>query len=88
MIQRLNKYLSECGIASRRKSDLLIQEGRVKVNGKIVFELGIKVDTEKDEILIDGEKVKRKGKFIFCLINPKVLLQQQKMKKIELRSLI
>ena len=48
MIVRLNKYLAECGVASRRKSDLLISEGRVKINGKPVFEMGAKVDTEKD----------------------------------------
>lgn len=81
MIQRLNKYLSECGIASRRKSDLLIQEGRVKVNGKIVFELGIKVDTEKDEILIDGEKSKAQRKIYFLLNKPKGVITTTKDEK-------
>ncbi|MBK7106685.1 MAG: rRNA pseudouridine synthase [Ignavibacteriae bacterium] len=71
MITRLNKYLSECGIASRRKSDLLIQEGRVKVNGKIVFELGTKIDTEQDEVSIDGEKSKAQRKVYFLLNKPK-----------------
>ncbi len=54
MIVRLNKYISECGIASRRKSDELISNGRVSVNGSIVIELGTKIDTDIDDISIDG----------------------------------
>lgn len=45
---RLQKFLSENGIASRRKSEELIVQGKVKVNGKIITELGTKVDDEKD----------------------------------------
>lgn len=45
---RLQKFLSESGIASRRKSEELIARGKVKVNGKIITELGTKVDDEKD----------------------------------------
>lgn len=71
MILRLNKYLSDCGIASRRKSDLLIQEGRIKVNGKVVFELGLKIDPVKDEILIDGEKSRTQKKVYYLLNKPK-----------------
>ncbi len=71
MIVRLNKYLAECGIASRRKSDLLISEGRVKINGKPVFEMGAKVDTDKDEVLIDGEKLLTRKKVYYLLNKPK-----------------
>ena len=71
MIVRLNKYLSECGVASRRKSDLLISEGRVKINGNIVFEMGAKVDTNKDEVLIDGEKLIARKKVYYILNKPK-----------------
>ncbi len=71
MIVRLNKYLSECGIASRRKSDELINEGRVSVNGNIVLELGTKIDTLSDDIFIDGEKLKAQKKVYFLLNKPK-----------------
>ena len=47
---RLQKYLADCGVASRRKSEELILAGKVSVNGKVVTELGSKVDSEKDEI--------------------------------------
>jgi 23S rRNA pseudouridine2605 synthase len=53
---RLQKYLSECGVASRRHSEELIEEGRVKVNGKIITELGTKVDPARDRITV-GKKV-------------------------------
>ena len=47
---RLQKYLAECGVASRRKSEEYITSGFVKVNGKIVTELGTKIDPEKDKV--------------------------------------
>ena len=47
---RLQKYLAEAGIASRRKCEEYITDGRIKVNGKIINELGTKVNPEKDEI--------------------------------------
>ena len=62
MIIRLNKYLSESGIASRRKADELIKEGRVLINGSTAFELGTKINTETDEVQIDGQKVKFESK--------------------------
>ena len=71
MIVRLNKYISECGIASRRKSDELINNGRVSVNGNIVLELGTKIDTDIDEISIDGEFLKTRKKVYFLLNKPK-----------------
>ncbi len=54
---RLNRYLARAGIASRRKSDLLIQEGKISVNGKIVTVLGFKV-SEDDNVAYLGHKVK------------------------------
>ncbi len=55
---RLNKYLADCGIASRRKADQLIAEGKVVINGKKVYELGSRVDPSVDKILVDGHPVK------------------------------
>ena len=54
---RLNHYLAKAGVASRRKSDLLISEGRISVNGKIVSELGVKIDEHSDLIALDGKPV-------------------------------
>ncbi len=68
---RLNKFLSECGAASRRKSDELILQGRVSVNGKVVVELGRKIDPAKDSILLDGEIIKPEKKVYFLLNKPK-----------------
>lgn len=53
---RLQKYLSECGIASRRKSESLIEEGRVKVNG-LRAQIGDKVDPRRDTVSVNGRKV-------------------------------
>jgi 23S rRNA pseudouridine2605 synthase len=55
---RLNKYLSECGAASRRRADELIAEGEVSVNGKKVFELGIKVTPGVDRVTLGGKPVR------------------------------
>ena len=50
MEERLQKVLANAGVASRRKCEELILDGKVKVNGEIVTELGTKVDAEKDKI--------------------------------------
>ncbi len=55
---RLNKLISDCGIASRRQADKLIEDGEVTVNGKRVYELGIKVDPSKDRIFVSGKPLK------------------------------
>lgn len=54
---RLNKYLAECGVCSRRKADELISSGKVSVNKKVVKELGATVDETKDVVFVDGRKV-------------------------------
>lgn len=51
---RLNKFLSACGFASRRKCEEFIKDGRVSVNGKIVDSLGVSVDESKDKVEVDG----------------------------------
>ena len=55
---RLNQYLSKAGAASRRKSDVLISEGRVKVNGALVQEFGLQVDDKTDFVTLDDFTVK------------------------------
>jgi 23S rRNA pseudouridine2605 synthase len=55
---RLNKLLSQAGVASRRVADDLISQGRVELNGHVVTELGTKADPERDHIKVDGRKLK------------------------------
>ncbi len=66
---RLNKFLSQAGIASRREADRLIQEGRIQVNGNPVLDLGHKIDPERDVVWVDGKKVKRPGKLVYVILN-------------------
>jgi pseudouridine synthase len=65
---RLQKYLADCGVASRRKSEELILKGRVSVNGILVTELGTTVD-DNDIICFDGNRVKRKEQMIYIILN-------------------
>ena len=66
---RLQKYLAASGIASRRKCEELILNGSIKVNGKVVTELGTKVNPEKDEVLYNGKKVNLEEEKIYILLN-------------------
>lgn len=66
---RLQKYLAECGIASRRKCEEFIEEGRVTINGRIA-ELGNKINPETDKIEFDGTLIKQvKKDFTYILLN-------------------
>ena len=62
MQMRLQKALSQAGVASRRASEQLIREGRVRVNGKVVTEMGVQVDPERDVIVVDGRTVGARAK--------------------------
>ncbi len=66
---RLNKLLAERGIASRRGADKIIEEGLVVVNGKKVYELGIKVNPNKDKIVVDGKPLKSKIENLYIMFN-------------------
>lgn len=66
---RINKYLSAAGVSSRREADRLIEQGRVKVNGKIVQTLGSKIDENKDRIEVDGKIVEGTQGKIYILLN-------------------
>ena len=69
MEERLQKYLANSGVASRRKCEELILQGKIQVNGNVVSELGIKVDPEKDKISFSGKEIKKTQKHIYILLN-------------------
>lgn len=65
---RLNKFLAESGVASRRNSEEFILQGRVSLNGMIVSSLSQKINPEKDIVELDGEKIKPR-KHVYYLLN-------------------
>ena len=70
MEERLQKFLSEAGIASRRKCEEYILQGKVKVNGEVVTTLGTKINPEEDKIEYDGKIVKKsKEEHTYILLN-------------------
>jgi 23S rRNA pseudouridine2605 synthase len=66
---RLNKFISNAGITSRRKADELIASGAVTVNGKKVTELGVQVKPYEDHITVNGETISLKPRYIYLLLN-------------------
>ena len=57
-MMRLQKYLALCGVASRRRAEQMILEGKVQVNGQTIREMGVQVDEEKDQVAVEGEIVR------------------------------
>jgi pseudouridine synthase len=68
---RLQKYLAQAGVASRRHSEKLITGGHVKVNGKPATELGVKVDPDRDRVEVDGKPVRQEELVYLVLNKPK-----------------
>ena len=70
-MERLQKAISNCGIASRRAAEKLITDGKVRVNGIIVRELGTKVNMDKDVVIVDGQRLMPEEKKYFLFNKPK-----------------
>ena len=68
-LTRLNKLLSQSGIASRRAADELIRQGRVTINGHVVLQLGTKADPARDEVKVDGRRLKTVTARRYLLLN-------------------
>lgn len=66
---RLNKFLSQAGVCSRREADRYLQQGRISVNGKMVDNLGTKIDPERDTIEVDGKRVDFIPRKIYLILN-------------------
>lgn len=75
---RLNKYLAECGLGSRRNVEELIEQGRIQVNGKTIMDFSTQVDVENDVVQFDGEKLKTESKVYYLLNKPKGVITTTK----------
>jgi len=69
---RLQKFLSAAGICSRRRGEAFIKAGRVTVNGRIVVELGTKIDPENDQLSVDGNPIKYEPSMLYIALNKPV----------------
>ena len=69
MEERVQKYLANCGVASRRKCEEYIIQGKVKVNGETITQLGIKINPEKDIVEFENKIIKEKSKKVYILLN-------------------
>jgi 23S rRNA pseudouridine2605 synthase len=75
---RLQKFLAEAGVASRRASERIVLEGRVEVNGQKISELGRKIDPLHDKVLVDGKPIRTKKKIYLALNKPRGLVCSRK----------
>jgi len=69
-MERLQKVMAHAGIASRRKCEKIIEEGRVKVNGVVITKMGAKVDPIEDIIEVDGQEIEKEEKIYLKLYKP------------------
>jgi 23S rRNA pseudouridine2605 synthase len=67
---RLQKFLADAGVASRRAAEKIILEGKVRVNGRFVRVLGTKIDPDRDEVILDGKIIRAKRKLYVALNKP------------------
>ena len=66
---RLNKFIADAGICSRRKADELIESGQITLNGKRVFEHGVKVDPDSDKVLVKGKPILTKAELVYYVVH-------------------
>ena len=69
---RLQKFLAACGVGSRRKSEELIKAGKIKVNGRIIREMGLQVDSEKDLVECKNEECRIENESLYFILNKPV----------------
>ncbi len=68
-MDRLNKFLAQAGVASRRQADQLIQTGRVMVNGLVVTEMGVQINPQSDLVEVDGRPVKKRVEYEYLILH-------------------
>jgi len=72
---RLQKLIAETGLTSRRKAEILISAGRVMVNGRVVTELGTKINPDRDHVKVDGKHLSSVQPYVYLLLNkPKYVM--------------
>lgn len=81
MLTRINKFIADGGVTSRRKAEELILGGRVSVNNNIIKKLSYRINPEKDEVLVDGERIRTKNNVYFLLNKPKGVISTTKDEK-------
>ena len=69
---RLNKFLAQCGVASRRAAEKLMEMGQVKVNGIIIREMGVRIDPKKDMVLVADKQIRPEEERIYYILNKPV----------------
>ena len=69
MLERLQKVLAKAGVASRRRAEELIRQGKVRVDGRIVTEMGTKVDSETQNIECDGVALVSREEKVYILLH-------------------
>lgn len=83
---RLQKYIALCGVASRRKAETMIEQGRVQVNGKIANKMGIIIDPKKDIVKVNDKIIKKESKKVYIMLNKPIgyvtTLKDEKGRKI------
>ena len=66
---RLQKALAQAGVASRRAAEIMVEEGRIEVNGRLVTEQGMRVDPERDVIRVDGSRIPPPRRHVYAVFN-------------------
>ncbi len=66
---RINKYIAECGVCSRRSADKLIESGVVRLNGRVVKELGVDININRDVVTVNGQKIVLVNSYTYIMFN-------------------
>lgn len=66
---RINRFLADCGLGSRRRVEQLVAEGRIRVNGRITSDLSRIIDTDLDEVRLDGRLLVRETRLFYLMLN-------------------
>jgi len=81
MLTRINKFIADSGITSRRKAEELILQGRVSVNDSVIENLGYRINPDNDQVFIDGERIRIKRNVYYLLNKPRGVISSTKDEK-------
>lgn len=66
---RLQKYMAQCGVASRRKCEEMIKSGQVTINGEVVRDMGVKIDPSHDRVFVNGKRISLEENYVYIMLN-------------------